>query len=511
MKAQRSRRELAGDRSTLDSYSDLPFSTYPRSDGTVLDAPGTDPESGFTLRSLSAKVGNYRWTICGLLFFATTLNYMDRQVLALLLPTLQDSVKGIGLTQVQYGMIVSVFSFAYAVGLLLAGNTIDRVGTKKGYAGAVILWSFAAMSHFFVTVPRITKKLGSAAHLLAGALEHLPLIGKSSTIASIGTLSGVVIGFGFARFLLGLGEAGNFPAAIKATAEWFPKKERALATGIFNSGTNIGATIAPFLVGFVVLRFGWHYAFLTTGFFALIWLVLCLTVYRPPQQDSHVSIAELAYINSDPPESAEKIPWTRLFPHRQTWAFLCGKLMTDPIWWFYLYWLPGFLHAKYGLSIARMGLPLLIIYNVCTIGSVFGGWLPSKFIGMGWSLNRARKTAMLIYACGIVPIMFIGHAPNIWVAIGLISMATSCHQTWSCNLFTLASDMFPRRAVASIVGIGGFGGACAMMFFGTFVGFILKVTDSNYVPAFILAGSAYLLAILAIQLLAPRLTPANLD
>jgi ACS family hexuronate transporter-like MFS transporter len=461
--------------------------------------------------SVEARIGNYRWTIAGLLFFATTLNYMDRQVLALLLPTLQDPVRGIGLTQVQYGMIVSIFSGAYAVGLLLAGNFIDRIGTKKGYAGAVILWSVAALSHFFVTIPRITDKLGSTAHFLVRTFEHVPLIGTSGWIANLGKLSGAVIGFCIVRFLLGLGEAGNFPAAIKTTAEWFPKKERALATGIFNSGTNIGATIAPFLVGFVVLRFGWRYAFLTTGFFALVWLVVWLKIYRPPQQDPHVSAAELAYINSDPPESTEKIPWAKLFPHRQTWAFLCGKLMTDPIWWFYLYWLPGFLYAKYGLSITKMGLPLLIIYNACTIGSVFGGWLPSKFIGMGWSLNRARKTAMLIYACGMVPIMFIGLASNIWVAIGLISVATSFHQAWSCNLFTLASDMFPRRAVASVVGIGGFGGACAMMFFGTFVGFILKVTGNNYVPVFLIAGSAYLLAILTIHLLVPKLSPVNLD
>jgi MFS transporter, ACS family, hexuronate transporter len=477
----------------------------------VLDQPTAGMESVSLSASVVAHLGNHRWTIAGLLFFATTLNYMDRQVLALLLPTLQDPVKGIGLTQVQYGMIVSIFSGAYAVGLLLAGNIIDRIGTRKGYAGAVILWSFAAISHFFVTIPRITDKLGSTAHFLVRTLEHIPLIGTSGWIANIGTLSGAVIGFCLVRFLLGLGEAGNFPAAIKTTAEWFPKKERALATGIFNSGTNIGATIAPFLVGFVVLRFGWHYAFLTTGFFALGWLVLWLKIYRPPQQDPHVSPAELAYINSDPPESTEKIRWAKLFPHRQTWAFLCGKLMTDPIWWFYLYWLPGFLYARYGLSITRMGLPLLIIYNACTIGSVFGGWLPGKFIRMGWSLNRARKSAMLIYACGMVPIMFIGHAPNIWVAVGLISMATSFHQAWSCNLFTLASDMFPRRAVASVVGIGGFGGACAMMIFGTFVGFILKVTGNNYVPVFLIAGSAYLVAILTIHLLAPKLSPVNLD
>ncbi len=460
---------------------------------------------------LAGPIGNYRWIICGLLFFATTLNYMDRQVLALLLPTLQDPVKGIGLTQVQYGMIVSIFSFAYAIGLLLSGNIIDRIGTKKGYAAAVMLWSFAALCHFFVTVPAITNKLGSAAHLLARLLLPVPLIGHSSWIANIGILSGAVVGFGIVRFLLGLGESGNFPAAVKTTAEWFPRKERALATGIFNSGTNIGATIAPFLVGFVVLRFGWHYAFLTTGFFAAVWLVLWLTIYSPPEKDTHVSPAELAYINSDPPESTEKIPWARLFPHRQTWAYLCGKMLTDPIWWFYLYWLPGFLFAKYGLSITAMGLPLLIIYNTCTIGSVFGGWLPGKLLSMGWTVNRARKTSMLIYACGMIPIIFIGRAPNIWVAIALISLATSSHQAWSCNLFTLASDMFPRRAVASIVGIGGFGGSCAMMVFGTFVGFVLKMTNNNYVPLFILAGSAYLVAILTIHLLVPKLSPVKLD
>jgi len=460
---------------------------------------------------VAERVGNYRWTVCALLFFATTLNYMDRSVLALLLPILQDPVRGIGLTQMQYGVIVSIFSSAYAVGLLLAGSFIDKVGTKKGYAAAMIVWSFAAMAHFLVTVPAMTRPLAAAARSVSQLLSHLPLLGHAHWATDLGALSGAIVGFGLVRFILGLGEAGNFPAAIKTTAEWFPKKERAFATGIFNSGTNIGATIAPFAVGFVVIRFGWHYAFVSTGIFALVWLVLWLAMYAPPEKQPRVGTAELAYIHSDPPESMAKISWGRLLPHRQTWAFLCGKLITDPIWWFYLYWLPGFLFSKYGLSITKMGLPLLIIYNVSTIGSVFGGWLPSKFLDMGWSLNRARKTAMLLYACGVFPIMFIGHAPNIWVAIGLISLATSSHQAWSCNLFTLTSDMFPRRAVASVVGIGGFGGACAMMFFGTFVGFILKITNNNYVPVFIIAGSAYLVAILVIHLLVPRLQPAHFD
>ena len=461
--------------------------------------------------SIPVHLGTYRWTICGLMFCITTLNYMDRQVLALLLPILQDPVKGIGLTQVQYGVIVSIFSSAYAIGLLVAGNLIDRIGTKRGYAAAVIVWSIAAMSHFFVAVPNVTNKLAFVAHLASRGLVHIPGIGNAAWVKDIGLLSGAVLGFGAVRFLLGLGEAGNFPAAIKTTAEWFPKKERSFATGIFNSGTNVGPTIMPFIVGFVVLRFGWRYAFLTTGLFSFLWLVVWLRMYSPPQENPRVSPEELAYINSDPAEPVSKTVWSHLIRHRQTWAFLFGKLLTDPIWWFYLFWLPGYLFTRYGLSITHMGLPLLVIYNVCTVGSVFGGWLPTKFISMGWSQNRARKTAMLIYACGIAPIMFISHAPNIWVAIAMISVATALHQAWSCNLFTLTSDMFPRRAVASVVGIGAFGGACAMMFFATFVGFILKMTHNNYGPLFAMAGSAYLVAICIIHLLAPSLTPAKLD
>lgn len=451
------------------------------------------------VKSVTEKIGKYRWKICGLLFFATTLNYMDRQVLALLLPTLQDPIKGIGLTQVQYGTIVSIFSAAYAIGLLVAGNFIDRVGTRKGYAVALLVWSGAAMSHFLVTVPSVAAFFGSEAQTVA------------RWFGTVTTVSGAVVGFAVVRFVLGLGEAGNFPAAIKTVAEWFPKKERALATGIFNCGSNIGATIAPIVIGFVVVRFGWRYAFLCTSAFAMVWLALWLTIYRRPQEHPKVGAAELAYINSDPADAVTKIPWARLLPHKQTWAFLAGKFMTDPIWWFYLYWLPGFLYTKYGLSITKMTVPLLIIYNMSAIGSIFGGWLPAKFISMGWSLNKSRKVAMLIYACAVVPIMAAGSVPTIWHAIGLISLAAAAHQAWSANMFTLASDMFPRRAVGSVVGIGGFGGAVAMMFFGTFIGFVLKLTNNNYVPVFIMSGSAYLLALLIIQALAPKLKMVDVD
>ncbi len=465
-----------------------------------------------TAESVVPHVGHYRWTICALLFFASTLNYMDRSVLGLLLPTLKDPIKGIGLTQGQYGIIVGIFACAYAFGYLVMGNFVDRVGTKKGYAIAVSIWTLAAMSHFLVTVPVIATHMGAGAQALAHFLALIPLIGKGAWIANLAAVSGAVIGFGVARFMLGLGESGNFPAAIKTVAEWFPRKERALATGVFNSGTNIGAMIAPFLVGFVVVRFGWRFAFLGTSSFALVWLALWLLIYRRPEQHPSLSAAELAYINADPSETAvAKVRWASLLNRRQTWAFLIGKAMTDPIWWFFLFWLPDFLNTKFHLSITKMGGALIIIYTACMFGSVLGGWLPAKLIGMGWSLNKARKTSMFFYACLITPIMFAGSTSHIWIAIALISLATATHQAWSANLFTLSSDMFPRRAVGSVVGIGGFGGSIAMMFFGPAVGFLLEMTNNNYAPVFIISGSAYLLAILIIQLLAPKLSPANFD
>jgi ACS family hexuronate transporter-like MFS transporter len=446
-----------------------------------------------------------------LLFFATTLNYMDRQALALLKPTLQSPTQGIGLTELQFAGIVSIFSAAYAIGLLIAGPFIDRVGTKIGYATAVAIWALAAMSHAFVPLPALAGPL----HVLAGGFAHLlghvPLLRDATWVDDIGKLSGAVVGFGIVRFVLGLGEAGNFPAAIKATAEWFPKRERAFATGIFNSGTNIGATLAPFAIAFILYHLAWHWAFLGTSAFALVWLILWLKMYKSPHLDPYVTHSELVYITSDPPEPVARVPWLKLLPHRQTWAFLLGKVFTDPIWWFYLYWLPGFLNARYGLTISKMGLPLLVIYNVCTIGSVLGGWLPAKFVSMGWSINRARKTAMLIYAIMIVPIILIGHAHTLWQAVGLISLATAAHQAWSANLFTLVSDMFPRRTVASVVGIGACGGSVAMMFFGALIGIILQATHGNYMTVFLMAGSAYLVAIGVIHLLVPRLSTVDIS
>ena len=416
-----------------------------------------------------SSVGRYRWVICALLFFATTINYMDRAVLGILAPMLQRTI---GWNEVQYGYIVMAFMTAYAIGIVFVGRFIDRVGTRNGYAASVGLWSLSAMSHALVTS---------------------------------------ALGFGFVRFLLGLGESGNFPAGIKSVAEWFPKKERALATGIFNSGSNLGATVAPVLVPLIAGKLGWRWAFVFTGFFSAMWLVVWLTTYRKPAEHPRVSAAELAYINSDPPEPVGKIPWSHLLPHRQTWAFLTGKLMTDPVWFFMLFWLPKFFNSRYGLSAKQFAIPLIVIYNASAVGSIVGGWLPARFLKAGWSLNRSRKVAMAICAVAWLPMIFIGEAGDLWIAVTMISLAAAAHQGWSANLFTLASDMFPRRAVGSVVGIGGFGGASVTIAVSLCVGLLLQLTSNNYVPVFMVAGSAYLVALLIIHLLAPKLATVNID
>lgn len=410
---------------------------------------------------------NYRWRICALLFFATTVNYMDRQVLGLLAPDLQ---RIIGWNEIQYGYIVTSFKAAYAIGLLLAGRLMDRVGTRIGYALAVGVWSLAAMGH---------------------------------------ALASSVLGFGFARFMLGLGEAGNFPAGIKTVAQWFPKKERALATGIFNSGTNVGAIIAPLTVPWIAIHLGWRWAFLFTSLFSATWLVLWLTTYRRPDEQPGISPAELEYIHSDPAEAAGKVPWSRLLPHRQTWAFVIGKFLTDPIWWFFLFWLPKFFNSRYGLTLGELAPPLVAIYVMSDIGSIAGGWLSSHLIKKGWTVNRARKTTMLICALMVVPIIFAANLANVWAAVALVSLATAAHQAWSANIFTFASDTFPQSAVGTVVGIGGFGGAVGGMCIASFTGFVLQWTGS-YRPIFFIAGSVYLIALLIMHLLNPRHEPANI-
>jgi ACS family hexuronate transporter-like MFS transporter len=405
-----------------------------------------------------------------MLFAATSINYMDRQVIAILEPTLQ---KAIGLTQVDYGYIVAGFQAAYAIGVVAAGWLIDRLGTRLGYCLFMGIWALSAMAH----------------SLANNALE-----------------------FGIARFSLGLGESGNFPAAIKTVAEWFPQKERSLATGIFNSGAAVGAVLAPVLVPWVALHYSWRVAFLVTGVFSLLWIVWWFRYYRKPAQFPRLTTAELEYIQQDatPTEAtAPKIPWPRLWSYRQTWAFALGKFMTDPIWWFFLFWLPSYFSSRFHLTLAHLGLPLVVVYTASTVGSIGGGWLPVPFRKLGMSNAQARIGAMLVCACCVVPIYMAGHLHSETTAIALISLAAAAHQGWSANLFTTSSDMFPKSAVGSVVGIGTLAGSVGGILLATSAGWIIQITHS-YASLFALASSAYLVALLIITLLAPGLQKVEL-
>jgi MFS transporter, ACS family, hexuronate transporter len=415
---------------------------------------------------LSGRIGHYRWVICGLLFFATTINYVDRQVLGILSRDLQATLHW---SELDYGNIVAAFNAAYALGLLAAGRFMDRFGTKIGYSLALTIWSLAAMGH---------------------------------------ALARSAFGFGVARAALGIGEAGNFPAAIKTVAEWFPKKERALATGVFNAGSNVGAIVAPLTVPWIALHLGWQWAFIMTGAIGLVWLAFWIPIYARPETHRRVGKAELTHIQCDPADPpAARIPWVRLIPYRETSAFAIGKCLTDPIWWFYLYWIPPFLRQNHGLDLTTIGPPLIAIYLIADVGSIGGGWLSSTFIKRGWTINRARKTAMLICALAVTPIVFASNVKNLWAAVGLVGLAAAAHQGWSANIFTLASDIFPRRAVGSVVGIGGMAGAFTGSTMAVIVGYILQVTGGNYRIPFFIAGSTYLIALLIIHLLAPRIEP----
>jgi ACS family hexuronate transporter-like MFS transporter len=413
-------------------------------------------------------VGQVRWLICGLLFFAATVNYMDRQVIGLLKPTLQAQL---GWTEEGYSNIVVAFQLAYGSSLLFIGKLIDRIGTRKGFSLAVLFWSISAMAH-------------------AGARS--------------------VLQFAVARFSLGVGEAGSFPASIKAVAEWFPKKERALATGLFNSGTNVGAIVTPLVVPWLTLRFGWQMAFIATGAFGLIWIAVWLALYRRPEESPLVSAGELALIQSDPEQaSATAVPWRTMLKLRQAWAVGLGKFFTDPIWFVYLFWMPDFLSRNLKLGLKGMALPLFVIYSGASVGSIAGGWLSSWLIKRGWAVNASRKTAMLVCALAVTPIMLAARTTDAWVAVGLVALAAGAHQGWSANIYTLASDMFPRGAVASVVGFGTLLGTVSGMFISKMVGYILQTTGS-YIPVFVLAGTVYLIALAFVQALAPRLERAQL-
>jgi ACS family hexuronate transporter-like MFS transporter len=429
--------------------------------------------------------GRVRWGICGLLFCASTINYVDRQVLGILKPTLQAQL---GWSEVAYGVIVGAFQIAYAIGLVAAGRFIDRVGTRAGFAAAVTLWSLAAMAH-------------------AAALAFGPAATRVLALGGL-TISASAAGFVVARFALGLGEAANFPAGIKAIAEWFPRRERAFAAGLFNAGTNIGAIAAPLTVPWLTRHFGWQAAFVATGAIGFLWLAAWWASYREPEQHPALSATELAFIRSDPPEVTAPIPWRSLLTLRQTWAFGVGKLLTDPVWWIYLFWIPDFLNRQYGLDLATLGPPLVVIFLSADAGSIAGGWLSSRLIRHGLSVNRARKLAMLACAVSVMPIAFAARTTSLWTAVALISIAAAAHQGWSSNLYTLTSDMFPRRAVASVVGAGGALGSLSGTFASQVVAAILQVTGS-YVSIFTIAACAYLVALACVHLLVPRLSPVE--
>jgi ACS family hexuronate transporter-like MFS transporter len=387
---------------------------------------------------------------------ATTINYVDRQVLGILAPTLQRDLHW---TETDYGDIVSWFSFAYALGFLAAGRAMDWIGVRRGLAAAVVAWSVAAIGHAFART---------------------------------------VVGFSFARAMLGVSESAIFPGSIKAIAEWFPQRERALATGIFNAGTNMGAILTPLIVPWIALRWGWQWAFVATGALGLVWLLLWIPLYRSPQPVDNASVG------------VERVSWVSFFGHRQTWAFIVGKLMADPVWWFYLYWLPKFLDAKYGVKLAQVAAPIIVVYLIADIGSVGGGWISSALIKRGWSVNRARKVTMLAMALLIVPTALAPHAPSMWVAVLIVAVAAAAHQAWSANVYTLASDMFPKSAVGSVVGIGAFAGAMGGVVFQRVTGRVLQANGSDYTPIFVVCGLAYVTAWTIIHLLAPRLEPAHL-
>jgi ACS family hexuronate transporter-like MFS transporter len=420
-----------------------------------------------------------RWTIVALLFFATSINYIDRQVIGLLKPRLTEVF---GWDNTTFGTINGIFQFFYAFGLLIFGRIIDRVGSKIGYTISIVIWSVFAMAH---------------------------------------ALARSTFGFTVARSGLGLGESGNFPAAIKAVAEWFPKKERAFATGIFNSGANIGAVIAPIMVPLILAAYDWQMAFLITGALGFVWLLFWWLLYEIPSRKKGIGQAEFDHIHSDAGDAvvaaAKPITWGKLLTVRQTWAFVFGKFLTDPIWWFFLFWLPGYFSDTFNLNLSKPGWPLAIVYSCTTIGSIGGGYLSGWLIKKGWPIYKARKTVMLFFAICVVPVVTARYFNNMWIIVALISLAAAAHQAWSANIFTTASDMFPKRAVSSIIGIGGMAGSIGGIIFQPLVGWILdyfqragnKTLGYNFI--FIVCGGAYLVAWLVMHFFAPKMARVELE
>ncbi len=427
---------------------------------------------------MQQAIGKYRWTICALVFFATTINYLDRQVISLVK---EDLDREFGWTKTDYANITVAFQLAYALAMFGVGRLIDKLGTKIGYALSLIMWSIAAIGHALI---------------------------KTTT------------GFFVARAALGVTESGNFPAAIKTTAEWFPKKERALATGIFNSGSNIGAIIAPLTVPFIADATNWRMAFVITGAIGLIWLIFWFWLYEVPKKQKRLSKAEYDYIHSDVDEAKDqqadqgkKVSWGKLLAFNQTWAFALGKFLTDGIWWFYLFWLPDFLKEQYGLSKTQIAVPVALVYTIAAFGSIFGGWLPMNLIKRQWPVFRARKTSMLIYAACALPVVcaqLLG-GYSMWYAILIIGFAAAAHQAWSANIFTTVSDMFPKFTVGSVTGIGGMAGGLGGILVSKSAGYLfdhyknLGHIQTGYLIMFIICGLAYLTAWLVMHFLVPRM------
>ena len=409
----------------------------------------------------TGSLGRTRWVILGLLFFATTINYVDRQVIGILKPTLS---RELGWNETDYANIVIFFQLAYAIGYIGIGRIIDVLGVRRGYGLAVTIWSVAAAAHGFA---------------------------RSA------------FGFGVARFGLGIGEGGNFPACIKAVRAWFPAKERALAAGIFNAGTNVGALVTPFLVPWLTLSYGWQTAFFVTGTLGFVWLVVWLLYYREPDRHAGVSPRELAYIKADHEPTEAPLPYRAVLGHRATWAYAAVQFLTSPVWWFYLFWLPDFLHRSHGLNLATMGLPLVVIYLLTDAGSILGGWLSSTFISRGIGVLKARKLAMLVCAAFVVPVVFAPQVEGLWPATFLVALAASAHQAWAANMFTLPSDTMPRAAVGSVAGFGGMIGALGGMGIAQLAGAVLQASGS-YGLLFAMVPGAYFLALLLLQVLLPK-------